>query len=106
MSHRVWEVIPRRASWLIGYCLTLTGVTSAFSSMMTGCLFLASPIPAVSAHANGYLWTHGYISGAITSKGLGTKSLYSSLKARDKTCVGCPSPSVTDIPPGSNGSEH
>ena len=33
--------------------------------------------------------------------GLRHKSLYSSLKARDKTWIGCPSPSVTDIPPGS-----
>ena len=101
MSHRMWGVIPRRASWLIGYCLTLTGIALAFSSMMTGCLCLASPIPAVSAKANGYLWAHGCTSGAMTSEGLGAKSLYSSLKARDKTCIGCPSPSVTDIPPGS-----
>ena len=86
MSRQMWGVIPRRASWLIGYCFTLTGVASAFSSMMTGCLCLASPIPAVSAHANGYLWTHGCISGAITSEGLGTKSL--------------------TFPQGQNGSEH
>ena len=101
MSRRMWGVIPCRAYWLIGYCLTLTEVASAFSSMITGCLCLASPIPAVSAHANGYLWTHGCISGAIASEGLGTKSLYSSLKARDKTCIGYPSPSVTNILPGS-----
>ena len=73
MRRRMWGVIPRRASRLMGYCLTLRGVASAFSSMTTGCLCLASPTPAVSAQANGYLWTHGCISGAITSEGLGTK---------------------------------
>ena len=100
-SCRMWGVIPCRASWLMGYCLTLTVIASAFSLMTTGCLCLASPIPAVSAQANGYLWTHGCISGAMVSEGLGATSLYSSLKSRDKTCIGCPSPSMTDIPPGS-----
>ena len=84
--------------------------------MMTGCLCLAGPTPAVSAQANGYLWIHGchhsHKTGAgdpnahrgqaaMVSEGLGAKSLYSSLKARDKTCIGCPSPSVTVILPGS-----
>ena len=41
-----------------------------------------------------YIWCYGLW-------GLRHKSLYSSVKARDKTCIGCPSPSVTDIPPGS-----
>ena len=84
----MWGVIPCRASWLIGYCLPLAGIASAFSSMVTGCLCLASPIPAVSAQANGYLWTNGCISGAMTSEDIGAKSLYSCLKARDKTCIG------------------
>ena len=97
----MWGVIPHRASWLMGYYLTLTGIASAFSSMTTGCLCLASPIPAISAQANGYLWTHGCTFGAMVSEGLGAKSLYSSLKARDKTFISYPSPSVTDIPPGS-----
>ena len=57
MSRRMWAVIPRGASWLMGYCLTLTGIALAFSSMTTGCLCLASPILAASAQANGYLWT-------------------------------------------------
>ena len=78
----MWGVIPRRASWFIGYCVTLTGVAFAFSSMTTGCLCLPSPIPAVSAHANGYLWAHGCTSGAMVFEGLSTKSLYSSLRAR------------------------
>ena len=97
MRCQMWGVIPLRASWLMGYCLTLTGVAPAFSSMMTGCLCLASPIPAISAQANGYLQTHGCTSGAMVSEGFSTKSLYSFLKARDKTCIGCPSPSVTVI---------
>ena len=37
MSHRMWGVISHRASWLIGYCFTLTGVTLAFSLMTTRC---------------------------------------------------------------------
>ena len=101
MSCQMWGVIPCQASWLMGYCLTLTGIALAFSSMTTGCLCFTNPISAVSAQTNGYLWTHGCTSSVMTSEGLGTKSLYSSLQARDKTCIGCPSPSVTGIPPGS-----
>ena len=76
MSWRMWGVISRRASWLIGCFFTLTGVALAFSLMTTRCVCLASPISVVFVHVNGYLWTHGFISGVITSEGLGPKSLY------------------------------
>ena len=75
-------IIPCRASWLMGYCFTLTGVAFAFNSTTMGGLCLASPTPAISAQAREYFC---YIAGSRAAGGFGEYSLYSSLSARDKT---------------------
>ena len=100
-SRWICGVIPRWASRLRGYCFTCTGVASAFSSTKMGGLCLASPTPAVFAQARGYFWTQGCTLGSIAMGGPGWYSLYSSLSAKDKTCIGYPVPSITDIPPWS-----